>query len=204
MANYNFLLAYALTLVPDITITGAAAVGGAGTAVRITSAAHGLVTGDIAQISGLVGTVEGNGQWVVTKHDANSFDLNNSVFETAYGSGGTAKHIGHASPAVLVDNTIFTSTPVSFMLQARVEALAAGSNARLLFTDSADVNFVTEQPIACKHVAGALAKSYDSMFTAKNEDAVDARVGASGDNMRLKVFLSGGAGSTCTVSGWMK
>ena len=201
MSQTNFVLAYALTLQANATVTAAASATGA---IKLTAAAHGLVTGDIVQVSGLVGTVEGNGQWVVTKVDANNVTLNNSTFANVWSSGGTIAHIGHASPAVLVDNTVFTSTPADFMLQSRIESLSTGSNVRVLFTDSADVNFVTEQPVACKHVAGPLGKSFDSMFTAKKEDACDARIAASGDNFRMKLFLSGGAGSTATFSGWMK
>lgn len=68
------------------TITGAAN-NGAGL-IRITDVAHGLSTGSRVEISGVLGTVEANGEWVVTVISADTFDLQGSAFVNAYTSGG--------------------------------------------------------------------------------------------------------------------
>lgn len=70
------------------TITGAAD-NGAGL-VRITSAGHGFVTGDIVVITLVTGTTEANGRWTIIRIDANTFDLVGSVFANVYVAGGKA------------------------------------------------------------------------------------------------------------------
>lgn len=58
--------------------------------IRIeTGAAHGLTTGDYVYISGVVGTDEANGEWIVTVIGATTIDLQSSNFVHAYTSGGT-------------------------------------------------------------------------------------------------------------------
>jgi hypothetical protein len=61
--------------------------------IRITSVAHGLITGDSVAIASVGGTHEANGTWVVTQIDANTFDLQGSSFVHAYTSGGTVGKI---------------------------------------------------------------------------------------------------------------
>jgi hypothetical protein len=73
----------------SVAITGAAN-NGAG-AIRITSANHGWKTGDKIDITGVVGTTEANATWTVSRVNANTYDLNGSVFANAYVSGGAAK-----------------------------------------------------------------------------------------------------------------
>jgi hypothetical protein len=87
------------------TIT-AAANNGSGL-IRITSAAHGFVTGDRVGIEAVTGTTEANGSWTITKIDANNFDLQGSTFANAYVAGGTAH------PA------LFVSTDVGRLVRLR-------------------------------------------------------------------------------------
>lgn len=76
---------------PATAITNAAN-NGAGL-IRITSVAHGLLTGDGTEIENVVGTTEANEHWIITRIDANNFDLQGSAFVNAYISGGTSsKH----------------------------------------------------------------------------------------------------------------
>lgn len=56
--------------------------------IRVTSAGHGLSTGNRVEITGVTGTVEANGEWVITVIDGNTFDLNGSSFTNAYTGGG--------------------------------------------------------------------------------------------------------------------
>lgn len=73
------------------TITATSA--GAGTKYKITIAGHGYVTGDYILIEGCGGNAAGaNGNWIVTRIDANNFDLDGST----YAAGGT---LGTAIPA---------------------------------------------------------------------------------------------------------
>lgn len=199
MSQTAFVTGKTKTILADLTITAAVSAGGL---VKLTSAAHGLETGDILQISGIVGTVEANGQWVITKVDANTFTLDNSVFATAYTSGGTAKHIGWACAGVNVDNTVFATKP-DFTLQARVETLSSGANVRVKFEDAADTAFVTFQSLATFQAAGPIVSSADKMFTARAADMPDARMTASGNTFRVKFYISGGAGKAAKLSAWM-
>ncbi|MEN9907140.1 MAG: hypothetical protein RLZZ540_281 [Bacteroidota bacterium] len=57
--------------------------------IRISATAHGLSTGNKCFISGVVGTTEANGSWIVTVVDANTIDLNSSTFTNTYSSAGT-------------------------------------------------------------------------------------------------------------------
>jgi hypothetical protein len=74
---------------------GAMADNGSG-AIRLTVASHGYATGDVIQVIGLVTTgttYEGNGAWIITYNDANTFDLDGSVYVNTRASGGTAQKI---------------------------------------------------------------------------------------------------------------
>ncbi len=68
-------------------ITGAADNGGG--LIRITAVGHGYVTGDTVNISGVLGTTEANGTWIVTQIDADNFDLVGSTFTNVWAAGGT-------------------------------------------------------------------------------------------------------------------
>jgi surface protein len=59
--------------------------------IRITSAAHGRTTGEKIFISGVLGTTEANGGWIVTVIDATTLDLQGSTFTNTYTSGGTLR-----------------------------------------------------------------------------------------------------------------
>ncbi len=73
------------------TITGATQTA----PIALTSASHGLNTGDMVQVQGVRGLTWANGLWVVTYIDANTFSLDNSDGTTvnAYTTGGTWKGI---------------------------------------------------------------------------------------------------------------
>ncbi len=199
MSQLNYQLAKTKTILADTTITGGTNAG----PIVITSVAHGYETGDMLQISGVVGLTAANGQFVITKLTADTYSLNNSKGNAAYSSGGTASHIGFACAALLVDNTVFASGIPDFTIQGRLESLTSGGKVRIQFTDAADSSFVTEQSLATFQHSGAIAVANDKMFTVKKYDVPDARFAASGDNSRMKVFISGGAGVVAQFSGWI-
>jgi surface protein len=59
--------------------------------IRITANSHGLSTGNKVFISGITGTTEANGAWIVTVFDANNIDLQSSAFANTYVSGGAVR-----------------------------------------------------------------------------------------------------------------
>lgn len=60
------------------------------TPIVITSIGHGRLTNDVVFVSGVLGNTAANGEWTITRIDANSYSLNNSSGNGAYVSGGTA------------------------------------------------------------------------------------------------------------------
>ena len=70
-----------------VAITGAAN-NGVGL-IRLTAQAHGFSTGNVVDVGNVLGTVEANRTgWTITVIDANTIDLQGSVFTHAYVSGG--------------------------------------------------------------------------------------------------------------------
>lgn len=64
--------------------------------IRITTTnAHDLSLNDYVTISGVTGTVEANGGWLVTPIGANTFDLQGSTFVNAYIGGGNVNNINN-------------------------------------------------------------------------------------------------------------
>lgn len=63
--------------------------------IRVVSANHKLVTGTKIFISGVTGTIEANNSassnWTITYVDADTFDLQGSIFVNAYVAGGTVR-----------------------------------------------------------------------------------------------------------------
>ena len=56
--------------------------------IQISTASNNLVTGDTVTISGVLGTTEANGTWIITVIGIGAFTLNGSTFTNAYISGG--------------------------------------------------------------------------------------------------------------------
>lgn len=201
MAYLSLAAAKVKVLKAPVTITGAVLSGGH---LQITGT-HSFEVGDIVQISGVGGAVEANIQGVVSSVSTTvSFKLENTPYAvTSYTSGGIATHIGWATPTGLIDNTVFATTS-DVTLQARVEALTVG-NARVHFVDSADSGFVTAQPLETFQVAGPVAAnlSADIMSSARKYQVPGLRIGASGDNVRVLLFLDGGTGASAQFSAWL-
>jgi ubiquitin-activating enzyme E1-like protein len=59
--------------------------------IRITDAAHGYSDGIYLRITGVTGTTEANGNWFITKIDANTYDLVGSAFVNAYVANGATR-----------------------------------------------------------------------------------------------------------------
>jgi hypothetical protein len=59
--------------------------------IVITSASHGLVTGDTVVVTAVGGNTAANGTWEVTVSSSTQFSLNSSTGNAAYTSGGTVR-----------------------------------------------------------------------------------------------------------------
>ena len=83
----------------DLTlVTGAAA--GANGVVRLgVASTASMRTQDTANVSGVSGTTEANGAWVITIIDATHIELQGSVYVNAYSSGGTVIDVTSPSNA---------------------------------------------------------------------------------------------------------
>jgi hypothetical protein len=68
----------------------------AGAAIQITANGHGMTTNDVADITGIQGTVEANGQWTITRVDANTFTIP-KAFSNAYTTGGKVQPLAYAT-----------------------------------------------------------------------------------------------------------
>jgi hypothetical protein len=60
-----------------------------GSPIVVTSASHGLQTGDRVTISGVLGNTAANGTFTITRLSADTFSLDGSTGNGAYTSGGT-------------------------------------------------------------------------------------------------------------------
>ena len=75
----------------DATVAVSSAQTNGGLIQITTGAAHGRTTGDKVFITGVTGTTEANGGWIVTVDDATNITLQGSTFTNAYISGGTVR-----------------------------------------------------------------------------------------------------------------
>lgn len=68
--------------------------------IVITSANHGLTTGQRVTISGVGGNTNANGTFTITRVDANTFSLNGSAGNAGYTTGGTWSTTGLYSKTI--------------------------------------------------------------------------------------------------------
>lgn len=67
-----------------VTVTGTSN----STVINVTVVAHGFSTGDTVTVHDVTGTTEANGTWIITKVDVDNFTLDESVYVSAWTSGG--------------------------------------------------------------------------------------------------------------------
>jgi hypothetical protein len=114
----NFLTITAAMIGPNVAVVNCTSSGGL-IEVQVASAT-GVTSGAAVTLSGVLGTTEANGTWVLTVVDATHFTLNGSTFSNAYVGGGIATYgtaaialfqalVGGEVPAVN-DNTLNTIT----------------------------------------------------------------------------------------------
>lgn len=98
------------------------------TPIVVTSAAHGLKTGDDVIVAGVAGNTAANGVRNVTVVDANNFSINGSVGNGAYTSGGTAQRIFTSMTVAQLLALEDAANRVNIAPSAAVSALAAFAN----------------------------------------------------------------------------
>ena len=95
--------------------------------IRVHAVAHGNLTGNTLTVIDVLGTTEANGNWVITKIDADHYDLQGSAFVHAYTSGGIATVAWPTGENASVTDGAVTWTEVSEIMidGAAFDALAA-------------------------------------------------------------------------------
>lgn len=103
---------------------------GAGGKVRLQVASSAAwIDGYKVVVAGVTGTTEANGDWVVDVIDATHIDLVGTTFANAWVSGGTIKDRWSTAEAGILEGSIDD-------LEISLDALGAGTLARLAFVDS--------------------------------------------------------------------
>lgn len=185
------------TLQADTAITNAA--NSAPIAIT-TQNPHGLETGDIVAIAGVNGNAAANGRFTITVTGATSFTLDNSNGSGAYTSGGSASHIGWATPAQPIDNATYPSGK-QYTMQLAVEQLQAGSTLRGHWQDATDGAFQTTMPGPTVAAQGPIVTPTLLSVSFSQFPALPA--GQPGAQIRQLLFATGGPGTTFRISSWI-
>lgn len=89
---WNFATARKRQTITYNSLSGGSAVTSSGGLVKITFTAHGLVTGDRARVADVQGATTANGNWYITRIDADNFTLDDSSFAGTY-TASTGKFV---------------------------------------------------------------------------------------------------------------
>lgn len=89
---WNFATARNRQTIIYTSLSGGSAVTISGALIQITSTAHGLATGDRCYIKDVEGVTAANGQWYITRVDADNFTLDDSAFAGTY-TASTGKFV---------------------------------------------------------------------------------------------------------------
>lgn len=148
--NAGYSNTESLTIPPSTAIETVSTIANSSGMIKVTTGgAHGMSSGDVVWVDGVVGTTEANGPWYVTVIDSDEFTLDGSTFTNAYVSGGD-----------IYDPTVTTVT-----------SDVAGSAASSLNEDGvADVHTVTQ---AVTSLVGVDVSNIDVFLGADTESNVD-------------------------------
>ncbi len=95
---------YDITAAPTFTVSGAT---NASPIAITTTANHGLTTGTVVTITGVVGNTAANGTYTMTSTGLNTFTLNGTTGDGAYSSGGTVyPHIITIKKAIVNESNL--------------------------------------------------------------------------------------------------
>ena len=115
---------------PVHTVIGTADIGGPGGLIEITTAAaHGMITGAIVDISGVLGTVAANNSWTITVTGPSTFTLDGSVFDAPWMAGGTQiVQENLFDPYVMTGLTLAPTPAVYCVYQFHLEVFVLNEN----------------------------------------------------------------------------
>jgi hypothetical protein len=155
-------------------------------------AAHGLVTGDTVQITGVVGATQANVTAVATVTNSTHFSIPVNVTGT-YSSGGAVSIVTDISSYGSI------SGPQDFTLRLRIDSLTAEKSALVCIQDSED-GFVSDiVTLACANVSGPIQSTAPTVFIWRQYQLPTARMGVLNARLRLYV-MSLNIGATVTTS----
>jgi hypothetical protein len=204
MQIISILAGKSKTIQANTTVTAMASA--AGLVKVTTTGAHGLETGDIVQLSGTVGTVEANVQWIVTVIDTTHFTLNNSTFVNAYVSGGMVAHVGWSTPLTAFNNTFFLNTPIDLTGKFLVSSAPVNASMRWVIDDAGlgDTTYLSALPGPMGAYAGGASAKSDFLWSFLYSDFPDLRLQIE-NTWRLRVLFGHPvAGNVYTFSFWME
>ena len=166
-----------------------------------TTAAHGLSTGALVQLSCMAGAI-----FTATVINSTSFSLN----ETASGgaiftpASGTVQHVGQATTPVATDGTQIPSG-TSFAYHFTFNSLTGTGTARGQFEDADQTNFTDARPgpSFCT-TPGPITNQSPESYSATSSQWPGMRVSSTGDTMRAKVFVSGGPGTAINFTAFLQ
>jgi hypothetical protein len=193
------------TIQPNATVSAIVTSGGL---IKVTtSAVNALESGDIVQISGTVGTVEANRQWIITVIDSTHFTLNNSTFMNAWVSGGTINHCGYSTPCTAFNNFFFTVKPANLVGKILVQSAPQGARLRWSFDDAQlnDNAFLTAMPGPTGSMAGGVSAKSDYLWSFSYSETFPDLILQLQSLLRLRVMFGNPViGSTFILSSWFE
>jgi hypothetical protein len=177
---------------PVVNVNGA--VNAAGLIQLATVSPHGLLANDLVEVLGVLGTIESNGQWVVSSvPDSTHLVLANSHFSRNYISGGIVQHIGWIPGVIATPATGFTIT-------TRLESLSSQATCRVVYEDATDPAFVTGQPLAALGAGPGNAAS-DGQYLTLPASTFQALPDVRAGYLRVKAYLQN-PWTSATLSAW--
>jgi hypothetical protein len=161
-----------------------------------TTTSHNMLTGDIVSIFA-TGTFDG--EYVLSSiPDATHMILANSFYRSSAGAGAIIDHIGWVAGSIPVPLPILITS-----ITSRLELLSSGTTLRVVYFDSFDSEFTSEQALASVGAGFGSGAPYDGIYRTLPPIPFaaipDIRLGG---YLRVKVYLRVPFASA-TLSAWL-
>lgn len=152
------------------------------TPIVVTAVGHGYATGDVVGIASVGGNTAANGAWVITKVDADTFSLNDSVGSGAYTSGGTAAR----GCGVYVGGTSYNNSFYGGALENNIVGAMPDKTSVLTMFDMIDISSNTVADLATNYryagtVSYRAAVAGGRFFHADGIDTMSRRLQSASD-----------------------
>jgi hypothetical protein len=193
------------------TITNVTSVSGVGTNIIITvSGSPPYLLNDQVYISGVLGTVEANGYWVVTAAVGSSFHLATAVvggaasnFQNAYVSGGIARRADTVTIGTTRQVTMDVSADIGLSgANASVAVTISGTTAQLIINSGVTLTWRGDITISATTAPNLTMNAgsnllHDSQYSA-TPSTIQYALHHTSNTARTRI--NGSSGSHCTVS----